>query len=503
MKKATQKGFSTLEIVIAFAVMTLSMTAIIMVAFGNQSTAIDTELAQRGLYMAQRHLEETAATLKTNFNALAAGSFAEENGADYDTDISITEISECVKRIESSSSWGWDARDINNSLSMVVTDPVASSMLGGDCATEETSDDWDNPGTLVSEAAGGAGATSIDEFRHYVYLTSNPGTANNKAELYIYEFDETNNSLTEVSSLDLGKDGNGANGVKFGLNDIDVIEDYAFVASASTTAQLQVIDISSSTNPILKWKVGLPGVSPTGSFPGGRRVYYYNDRLYVGINETNGPEFHIFDVQNVASQPPQHLGSLELTHNIHEIVVRDEYAYIASSDNNHELMAINISTPSSLVHPDSSKLGYDADGSNNGSALYVTNDRVYLGRVQNNPKKDEFLILSRATVLDNTVTTDGLLGSKDTGLSNNSYVTGIRVNGPLAFLSLNDSTVGLAIYNITDASNIFLPATCSELNTSENGSGIDNDANNTHMFMSHFSNDEIRIIYDQTNTCTP
>jgi type II secretory pathway pseudopilin PulG len=100
MKKATQKGFSTLEIVIAFAVMTLSMTAIIMVAFGNQTSAIDTELAQRGLYVAQKRLEEAAASLLTDFGSVQSEAAAISFDSIYDTQIEVNDISPCVKEVE-------------------------------------------------------------------------------------------------------------------------------------------------------------------------------------------------------------------------------------------------------------------------------------------------------------------------------------------------------------------------------------------------------------------
>ena len=63
-------GFSTLELLIAFAVLTLSLTAVILVAFGNQSVAIDTELAQRALYLAAKNLDEAGALAISDFDAL-------------------------------------------------------------------------------------------------------------------------------------------------------------------------------------------------------------------------------------------------------------------------------------------------------------------------------------------------------------------------------------------------------------------------------------------------
>lgn len=492
-------GFSTLELLIAFAVITLSMTAVIMVAFGSQSNAVDTELAQRALYLTQTNLENAGVALKNNFDALLTPTTTALFGAE----LAVTDISECAKRVDSESFWNRDMRALSNSLSSVFIDVAKSDALDGDCATEEPSDDWDNPDTFVSEDFGGAGATSIDERDHQLFITANPGNSNNKPELYIYDFDEEDIELDLVAELDLGTDNNGA-GTKFGLYDVEATENFAFAASASRAGQLQVINISNPAVPVLQHAVLLPGVDVvTGSYPEARKLYYYNKRLYVGTNETEGPEFHIFDVSgDLTLNPPAHLGSLELTHNVEDIVVRDNYAYLATSDDNHELMVIDISNPGSLEHPDDTDLGYNATGNQDGSAVFVTGDKVYLGRKQDNPKRDEFFILNRSLIIDDTETDDGLIASHSLDLANNSYVAGIRISGRFAFLALDDATTGLIIYNITDPLNIFLPASCSEYNFAENSSDIDNDSNSRYMFVTSESNADIRVIYnDNANSC--
>jgi hypothetical protein len=496
-------GFSTLELLIAFSILVLSMSAVVMVAFGNQSIAIDTELAQRGLYLAEKRLEETGAALKNSFDSVGNEFAASAFDAIYDTQVEIEEISPCLKEVKSQAFWNRDLRDLGNSLSMMVTDPEISQALSHDCASEKVGDQWDNPDTLVMEDFGGQGSTAIDEFNHLLYLTSDPGTSANKSELFIYEFDSDDLDLTELSQLDLGTDNNGQK-LYFSLYDVDVIENYAFVASASTTAQLQVIDVTDPSDPKLKWNVGLPGVDSTGSQPAGRVVYYFDGRVYVGTRETAGPEFHIFDVSgDLSTTPPSHLGSLELNHSVKDIVVRDGNAYLATTDNNHELMVIDVTNPGSLEHPDDSDLGYNAAGDNDGSAVYVTGDRVYLGRTQNqNPlSAHDFFILNRDDVLDDTATNDGLLGSHDLGIANDAVVNGIRVSSNLAFLALDDSNVSLAVYNISDPADIFPPASCSEYNFSENNSGIDNDNDYSYLFISNSSQNDIRVIYDQDAVC--
>jgi len=492
-------GFSTLELLVAFAVLTLSITSVILVVFGNQSMSVDTELAQRALYLAEKNLEEAGASTLEDFDAISSDLTAVAFNSVYDTRVTVTDISECAKRITSESFWDRGFRSLDTGLTSIFISTEESGALEGDCVTSEITDEWDNPSVFVDEnITGQSDTTSIDAVDDVIYLTTDPNAAA-KDDFFVYDFDESGPTLTQLGTL------NTDSTLSVGLYDVVVAsssqtEIYAFVASASTTAQLGVIDVSDPTNPTLLHQVGLPFVSPGGSYPEGRTVYYYDKRVYVGTKETDGPEFHVFDVSGLPLTPPAHLGSIELTHNVNDIMVRGDYAYLATSDNNHEIMVIDISNPATMVHPDTSDLGFDADGNDDGTAVFSTGSTVYLGRsYTSSGSNDNFIILDGPDVRDDTSTTDGQLGVKDVGLQNNSYTTGIVIRGKLAFLGLDDPTSGLIIYNITDPTDIELPAACSDFNFSENSVGLTMDGR--YVFSANSSNAEIRIIEDLDATC--
>src|SRR3989338_9394963 len=65
--KKYMKGFATLEILIAFAVLILSISAVILLVFGNQSIIIDSQTNSEALYKAQKMLEEARAASKQDF----------------------------------------------------------------------------------------------------------------------------------------------------------------------------------------------------------------------------------------------------------------------------------------------------------------------------------------------------------------------------------------------------------------------------------------------------
>lgn len=488
----TQYGFSTLEIIISFTILTLSLSAVILIAFSNKAYAIDTNLAQRALYITRTKLETSIAEAISNFPDVKGYS---ENIGIYQNSVTINDISECAKRIDVKISWTQGLRNLDTKLSKIVTNTEVAKALGADCATEEISSNWHNPAALTDIGLiDTMNITAIDEFNNYLFLASNPLEAE-KDDLLIYKFDEVNSTLSEVSSL------NTHPGHITGMNDIDVAGDYLYVAHTAINSQLMVIDVSDPNKPIILWEIPLPHVDPLGSYPAATTIYYYDDRVYIGTAETNGPEFHIFDVSSISNKPPRHLGSLELTHNVNDIIVSGNYAYLATSDNNHELMVLDISNPTNLIHPDLSNLGFNAPDDQDASSLYLGGNHIYLGRNQSNPRTNSFYILDQSSILNASEISDGIIGTYDIGLKNNTRIADILVSGDLAFIAVDDTEQGLIIYNISDPANIKLPSNCSSLNYSEKTVSLDNNSQNNYIFTANGNNQAVSVIHNKNSQC--
>lgn len=487
-----KRGFSTLELLIAFSVLTLGLTAVVMVAFGNQSYAIDSALSQRALLLAKTNLEATRATAFADFSALQSFSDAHE---EFTSEIKVTDVSICNKRVESLVSWNQGLRELDATLTYSLVDTQAAAAVGYDCATEEPEDDWQHPGILLSEALPSqTNPTALDELQHFIYVTADPEVSESN-DFYVYELDPFNTSITGSPTY---QSLNTSSGYDVGLFDVDVAYDLAYVASGSTTAQLQVIDVSDPTSIEVVATASLPGVNPDGSYPEGRVVHFSDNRVYLGTKETSGPEFHIFDV---SSLPPQHLASLELTHNVNEIRVYGDYAYLATSDNTAELMVINISSLSALLHPDITNLKFDAPGNNDGTSVAVGSDQIYLGRAQSSDATDSFYILDKQVVLDNTQGTDGQLSAKEIGITRNARIADITVSGTLAFLALNDPNLGLAIYDISQPEAPELTATCAQMTSKSNSVAMDIDDTGSFVFMIDRLGGTLNVVNDQNLTC--
>jgi hypothetical protein len=476
-----QAGASTLEMLIAFSVLILCLSAVILVSFSNQSMGIDIETNAEALIKSGQELEEARILGRTDFHSV----ITRLNGRDdiYNKDFHVSDLSPCLKQVVSRFDWSVERRPQYVQLATLISSPEEVFRLGGDCRIGSTQTSWRNPDTysLHDLLPGGNKGTGIDVVsfgqRRVAFLTSymsNPEAS----DFWIFDVTDPA-SPSIISHLDTG----------LGLNSIDVAGDYAYVAHHKASEQLQVINISDLENPVLVSQRTLPGVG--NSYPQGRKVYYYDEKVYVGVHETAGNEFHIYDVS--APSSPRHLGSLEINHNVHDIIVRQNYAYLATSGNGREVMILNVSNPSAITVAGT----FDLPGEEDATALELLGNKLYVGRDRGS--SDDFFILdisnpSAISVLgskdfDGNVCTEG--GGPSSCLGPNTRIVGIKVVGDLAFLATTYQTKGFQVWHINDPSNIF---NWSTYNYSEKATGLDYEVD--YIYTSNESNAALRIIYD-------
>src|SRR6185436_5733498 len=111
-----------------------------------------------------------------------------------------------------------------------------------------------------------------------------------------------------------------------GLAAVAAYDKYAYVANMSTTAQLQVIDISDPSDvnlvPAASRKVAGTSLSV------GNSIFYYKNMVYLGLTARGTePQLAIFDVSTPTNPVPK--GTYTFGHDVNAIMVKDNYAYIA------------------------------------------------------------------------------------------------------------------------------------------------------------------------------
>jgi len=456
------KGSSTLEILIAFAVLILSITSVIMVGFGNQSNTVDTETNNEALYKAQAILEEARALSRANFADVKTATSTETSGALlYDKELAVLDISECKKQATSTVTWATTTpRTQKIELTTYLTSTDAFFALGGDCPLNAPEDEWNPPAVFADDTINPGDFSTLDVLNKIVYLGSDSDNVNNQ-HFYIADartvisagIPGQSGGLMVAFANSFNDDGETLNEI----NDIDAYKDfatgkiYAFIAMASTTAQLAVLDVTDINNPELVAKRRLSGITGSGSTAWGWRIYYYDKKVYITAREVGGPELHVFDVDLSNADPAERLkerGSKQLNTTVNDLVVRDGIGFFATeTDTRGELLVYNVSNPALIT--EIAGAGHNFSGNEDGRSLFLLGNKLYFGRdeIATGP---EFYILDAS----NPLTAVGglpIIGQQEI----NANVTDIRIAGRFAFLaSHSGGSRGFYVWNILNPTNI-------------------------------------------------
>lgn len=452
------RGSSTLEILIAFAILTLSLTAVISVVFGNSSVTLDTETNTEAMALAKEALEDARADATTDYLSVDSTAYTETSGAqEYEVSLAVEDITPCKKVATSTVSWNqglYTIRPQAITFSTILTDVAGALAQGGDCFLTAP-DGWTNPERFASDTFNPGKPNVLDALNRIVYIGVDKAP-------YLAVADTRSATLGQTSGLVVSyANGFDLDTVIYSLDAFEWINPstgeekvYVFLATASTTAQLMVVDMTDFTNPVLVAKRGLSGCV-TGSYPQGWFVYAYDDRLYLSTRETAGPEFHVFDISTPASPSELAIGSAScrgysLNSTIEQFVVRDQssggttkrYAFMATDQNSREIRVLDVTNPLSIIETTS----VDISGNTDGASIYLVGSKLYFGRLAVSGSSPELYVYSAKSPASGLT----LLGSRDIGAG----VLGIRVAGNLAFLATAKTNEEFQVWNVKNVTSI-------------------------------------------------
>ncbi len=477
----SRRGSSTLEILIAFAILILAITAGVVVAFGNQDLSVNTELGHQAAYRANRELENARASAAVDFtsvNSIASATSTMGEGAYnniYAKSLDVFDISPCAKQVTSHITWQTDPlRPQQVALSTIITSTSTLDDLGGVGCSLTPLVDWTSPGRLGStDLSGSQGSPATDVVAHnkIVFLTTTP-SGHGKPDFFIVDATHPTTSLPILKSLEV-------NVADKGLNALALAGDYVYAANNEKSNQLQVIDLSNIASSTVVASSSMPGVTDAE----GNAIFYYQSKIYLGTKKSSaGMEFRIYDVSD--PHHPNPLGGVEIGADVNSIAVRGTTAYLATSDDSKELIEINLSTLSQIASANLS-------GTEDAKSLYLLGSRLYIGRSADSSQKDPtFYILNPA--------------SPSTPLGSIPYATlgdnvnDMRVNGSYAFVATSDSNDAFKIFNIST------PGSITKINSGtckfpQSPSGVDFE--NNVLYFSVQSNDTLRIIVPSLASC--
>src|SRR3989344_3746845 len=381
-------GFATLEILIAFAVLILSISAVILLVFGNQSIIVDSRTHSEALYKAQKMLEEARAASRQDF--FSVNSITTTSDDIYQKTLNVIDLTQCEKQAISTITWNLNPRSQKIELTTFFGDIAGTLALGGDCAVNPPEEGWTNPQRFASDTLNPGKTTAIDVLDKIAYLG-----ADKKPYLYIADtqgaiINQIGGMLIGIESNKFSNDFNKNGDLINIINEIDVYKDsatsnvYALIAMASSTAQFAVIDVTNIHNPNLLAVRKLNNVVPGGMTSHGYRIYYYDKKAFIVTRETAGPEFHIFDLSSpgnpielgngtklVGPTPPNGTTA-------NDLVVSDDIAYFAAEKNSAELLIYDVLIPSAPSFMSNATV--NLSGNENGSSLYLIGNKLYFGR---------------------------------------------------------------------------------------------------------------------------
>ncbi len=435
-------GMASIEILIAFTVLSLSLGAIILITFRNQSIVESNSMSSSALSMALETIEEVRGLATFDFNLVQP--IVKTTDGTYERSLEATQIDPFTKQATSTVSWNEYGLSLHVSLSTLLTNPLG--YLNGDSCNSIYIDkeSWKNPtastwdfGELgVNGGNGngfGIGGLSVSNQRLYIGLDAVPSS--NKNTIYIFDL-PTSSGQKPVYR--------GATTTAALVSAIAISRNYAFVATKSTVSQLQVIDISDPTKPTI-----VASRKVTGSSGLGNAIHYHNNKIYLGLTaNTSGAELAVFDVSSSTNPILISNGMYEVGHDVNSIVTRGNYAYIATPSS--ESMTILDILPSSKTFMQ--RIGgftssfYPPDlngvGSNYGESMFLLGNTMYFGRTYGT---NEFYALNISNPT-NVLTLGNL--NVVVNPNNKNSIYGISVKGDLAFF------ITKAQFQVWDVSNI-------------------------------------------------
>jgi Tfp pilus assembly protein PilV len=422
-KNQNKKGVATIELLIAFAILLINITGILLLTSGQQSLAVDAETNAEALAMAQRQIEDIKSTAKLDFNLINPSSSMEDI---YVKQLEVKQIDLFTKEVVSAVNWLVEHnRNQVVSLTTRITNPQA--LDGGDtCSSILDEEDWTAPKLLGDVDIGqNNGATDVDIFMGKAFATAN-ASAVNKHDFYIV--DVVNPSLSPLPIL-------GSINTGPGLEAVHVSKNYAYVANTSINGQLQIIDLTNLSNPVLVSTLQLTNVTGSGGQALGSAIFYSDGMVYLGLTKTaTGPEFNIIDVANPSA--PVWRGGFSIGHGINAIYVKNDLAYIASP-HNQELIVLDVNdptTPSMIGNIDL------PDNSANGSSIAVVGHTLFLGRTKGASAATKELQLLDITNPANLVA----IGAADV----HATINAIAIRDNLVFMVTNDPNLGFQVWNL-------------------------------------------------------
>lgn len=486
---------------IALAILTLTVSAVIIVVFGNQSLTVDTQTNIEALAKAESQLEEVRGLSKQSFSSavtIATYTWTAASGRAYTASTSVQDLTDCYKQATSTVAWTQGGRSLSTTLTTFLFDLAGASIPGSTCEVPPT-DDWKKPKLFASYKFNPGQPLNLTVLDRIVYMSDDRGKLHAADTTGAYlgftggVFSDTFDATSTLPMLDVAEQG-GKRYVYAARGK------YPSCDSGDTSQQLQVYDVTDPLDIRYKRSLSLKGsVPPTGSCPGGRVVRYFDNRVYISTWFTAGNEFHIFDVSNplapVELGPGYEVGgsanTMEMAGPIVNSIPR-RVAYLATDRSTQELMVLDVTDASNPTLLTSVNL-IDCPAQPDALSLEVFSNRLFIGR-QKTACGPELYVYDIKYGLDGGGNLKVTLAPVGTGAEVNADVVNLRVAGRFAFLAVDDSTAEFQVWNVGNPAKTITRVETSPLNLPNKIVG-GLDFENPYIYAGSQAVDPLQILY--------
>lgn len=507
------RGFSTLEMMIAMAVMVITFSAVIVVSYGNQGALIAGQTNAEAMNIAQKALEEAQQLARKDFRLVVASS------STYDIYTSETFVEPwsgdtfSSKKVTATVSWK-DQRQQERYVTLTTILSNFMNAVGGDTCAAPTGD-WRHPSSvdysfasLSGVPAGTYTLSGFDAYRGKIYLGASSATAG-QPTFFIFDISDMAQPpqlIGKLNTVSASAQQRGPRDVVAGNTALVSGAPHTYVyasngynanfnncAAGTNCSQLQVIDVTNPAAPFIaaNFKFATSSLSvpnPTPYVSGsagqayGEALFYKDGYVYLGLHTTgSGPEFNIIDVHNPLN--PQAIGSgYHVGAEVHAISVRGKFAYLATGNNGNELLVLDISNP---LMPVAVSGVYNPPGLNAGASVYTIGNSMYFGK-QYAGGSAEFYIMD-ITNSGSGVQPLSASSKKVIGAS----VAGLVVRDTTAFVQTTTARV-VYVYDISNPSSIGMYA--SPISMPGDGAALDCELNYLFAISNNGANGYITVV---------
>jgi type II secretory pathway pseudopilin PulG len=404
------KGLTTVELLIAMAILGVTMSGAVIVTLGLPHILADGRDEEEASRIAADVLQKEFSRGHKNFPAVSSIASSTTNGVDHSLQVDLLPDGR-TKRLTSIVSWA-DSEHRRRALALQALVTDFASAANSNICNSILAGDWTHPRILTYALTPGALLPASAPQTQHPITGLSLGTSTLVASLRIAAaqsdpklFFFSLSSSTKPSYLGAI---NNAPSSKYGVADTAVVGSYLYIASAaqpnfttckasSSCSQLQIFDISNPAAPVLVTNYKLPTLAApfaigSGGQSSGKSIFVANGLVYLGLTKPSnmqGEEFNIIDVRNPRS--PVWLDGYTVGRSINQILVSNGLAYLATDDPARELIVLDVRNPSAIKFVGS----YDAAGSSTfgyGKTLALASTTLALGRTYT-ASGPEFILL--------------------------------------------------------------------------------------------------------------